>query len=171
MVIVKLVLFTFILSASYYLTFIKSKGDVLKRYLSFILIVTFFFAYFFDIHSVLWLTLICALGLILDMKSPIRDKIIVTFIALFIFVIYRVPTDPADFEMYLIEEHAIHCSVVECVEIVEVVNDDMLQMQTTKYAIQGLTFDWYFIFSQGEIILNNETIKAINVAGFWIQEN
>ena len=169
MVIVKLVLFTFILSASYYLTFIKSKGDVLKRYLSFILIVTFFFAYFFDIHSVLWLTLICALGLILDMKSPIKDKIIVTFIALFIFVIYRVPTDPAEFEMYLIEEHAIHCSAGECIEVVEVVNNDMLQMQATNYDIQGLTFHWYLIFSKAEIILNNEKIKAVNIAGFWIQ--
>ncbi|AMQ05564.1 hypothetical protein [Sporosarcina psychrophila] len=60
---------------------------------------------------------------------------------------------------------------MECVEVVEIVNDNKLQMQATKYAIQGLTFDWYFVFSQGQIVLNNENIKAINIAGFWIQIN
>ena len=56
-------------------------------------------------------------------------------------------------------------------ECVEVVNDDMRQMQTTKYAIQYLTFDWYFLIARGELVLNNEKIRAINVAGFWIQIN
>lgn len=117
------------------------------------------------------MTLVCAVGLILHAKSPLKNKIIFLFIGIFVFCMYRVPTNPAEFETYLMEEHAIHCSVVECVEVVEVVNDDMLQMKTTKYAIQGFTFDWYFIFTQGEIILNNETIKAINIAGFWFQVN
>lgn len=171
MVIVNLAFFIFILIASIYILFIKSKNDVLKRYLSFIIINSFFFFSIFDIKSVLWITLICAIGLILHTKSPIKDKVIFIFIVIFIFVIYRVPTSPAEFETYLIEEHAIHCSVVECVEVVEIVNDNKLQMQATKYAIQGLTFDWYFVFSQGQIVLNNENIKAINIAGFWIQIN
>ncbi|WP_203248049.1 hypothetical protein [Sporosarcina beigongshangi] len=168
MVIVKLLFFMCIFITSFYKLFIKSKNDVLVRYVVFIMIISFFFFFIFNVKSVLWITLICAFGLILHTKSPLKSKIIFLFIGIFVFCMYRVPTNPAEFETYLMEEHAIHCSVVECVEVVEVMNDDMLQMQTTKYTIQGLTFDWYFIFSQGEIILNNETIKAINIAGFWI---
>ncbi len=171
MVIVNLALFMFIFIVSFYKLFIKSKKGVLGRFIAFIMVISFFFYYIFDVKSVLWMTLICAFGLILHTKSPLKNKIIFLFIVIFVFCIYRVPTNPAEFETYLMEEHAIHCSVVECVEVVEVVNDDMLQMKTTKYAIQGFAFDWYFIFAQGEIILNNETIKAINVAGFWIQVN
>lgn len=171
MLIVNLAFFIFILIASIYILFIKSKNDVLKRYLSFIIINSFFFFSIFDIKSVLWITLICAIGLILHTKSPIKDQAIFIFIVIFIFVIYRVPASPAEFETYLIEEHAIHCSAVECIEVVEVVNDNKLQMQATKYAIQGLTFDWYFVFAQGQIVLNKENIRAINIAGFWIQIN
>ncbi|AMQ05563.1 hypothetical protein AZE41_06335 [Sporosarcina psychrophila] len=98
MVIVNLAFFIFILIASIYILFIKSKNDVLKRYLSFIIINSFFFFSIFDIKSVLWITLIFAIGLISHTKSPIKDKVIFIFIVIFIFVIYRVPTSPAEFE-------------------------------------------------------------------------
>ena len=169
MIIGNLAFFIFILIASIYIFFIKSKSSVLERYLSFVMVNSFFLVLIFDIQSALWITLISAFGLILDIKSPIRDKIIVTFIVIFLFVSLRVPTNPAEFETYLIEEHGIHCSALECLELVEVVSDDMRQMQATNYSIQDLNLDWHFFYAQGEIRLNNKSIKAINVAGFWFQ--
>ena len=173
MVIVNLVFFMVILITTTIYNFrVESKGYILERYLSFIMINSFFFFYIFEIKSVLWISLICAVGLILGAKLIIRDKIIYLFIAILFFAGYRVPVITAEFETYLIEKHGIHCSAIECVELVEVETEVMRQMQATNYSIQSLYLDSHFFFAQGEIILNNKndrTIKAINIAGFWFQ--
>ena len=109
---------------------------------------SFYLVFIFDFISVLWITLICAIGLILEAKLIIRDKIIYLFIAILIFAIYRVPIISAEFETYLIEEHGIHCSALECVELVEVETELMRQMQATTYSIESLYLDWHFFFAR-----------------------
>ncbi len=164
----------YILISLIYILVKKAKSeDILERYLYFIMITSFAFVFIFKIEiEILWITLICAIGLLLHAKSPIKNKVILLVFAVFVFAVFRVPTHPsAEFEQYLIDKHGIYCSALDCVEVVEVEDEDMRQMQTTKYAIQGLSSDWYFIYARNELVLDNKTIKVINIAGFWIQLN
>ncbi|WP_025783466.1 hypothetical protein [Sporosarcina sp. D27] len=81
--------------------------------------------------------------------------------------VYRVPLSSEEFDDYLKATYGIECLVTECVEVVKIVSEDTMELQTNEYSLQGYSFNWYFVFSKGEIELYDKSIKAVNVMGFW----
>jgi hypothetical protein len=163
-------LFGFIFCFLFFIFFTKGQGEFLQRYLSFLVVTSSFFVMVFDTIGVTWLTLLCAVGLIIHARFSTKKTIFFSLLAVILFAVYRVPANPYDFETgFLQEMENIHCSVNKCVEVKEVVIQDNLQIQTDTYMIQDFSFEWYVVFAAGEIQFDNRTMKAINIAGFSIQ--
>lgn len=80
MIITKIVILTIILVASFIMIVKKMKTDIIIKYLSFVLLISFFVFRLFYLESALWVMLICAIGLILNMKLTFIKKTILIFI-------------------------------------------------------------------------------------------
>lgn len=160
--------FVLIFVCAVYIFFIKGQGEFLQRYLSFLVITSFFFAVIFDVMWVTWLTLLCAIGLLIHLKLSAKKTIVFILFAVIYFAIYRVPTNPNDFETFLQDEQKIICAGNTCVKVKEVIVQGHLQIQTNTYTINEFSFKWYTVFAVGEAKIDSQVIRAINIAGYWI---
>ncbi|REB07132.1 hypothetical protein DVB69_09760 [Sporosarcina sp. BI001-red] len=167
MVLLQLTFLIVVLIASYFVIAKKMKADLLSRYLLFVLINSFFFFKIFHEQSALWVTLICAIGLVLNTKLLIIKKVVLILVTGIVVSVYRVPFSSAEFDDYVKGAYGIECVGSECVKVKKVVREDTMKLQTNEYSIQGYSFHWYYVFSRGELTLNDKSIKAINVMGFW----
>lgn len=167
LVILQFTFFSVVLAISFFVIVKKMKTDFLTRYLLFILISSFSLFKIFHEQSALWVTLICTVGLVLNAKLPSLKKVVLILVAGIVVNLYRVPLSSDEFEDYLKETNGIECLGTECVEVVKIVSEDTMELQTKEYSIQGYSYNWYYVFSKGEIEMNDKTIKAVNVMGFW----
>lgn len=167
MIILQFTFFIVVLVIAYFVIVKKMKTDFLAKYLLFILISSFFFFKIFHEQSALWVTLICTVGLVLNAKLPTLKKVVLILVAGIVVSLYRVPFSSDEFDDYLKATYGIECLGTECVEVVKIVSEDTMELQTNEYSIQGYSYNWYSVFSKGEIELNDKSIKAVNVLGFW----
>lgn len=147
------------------------KADFLTKYLLFVLINSFFIYLIFDERFVLTVILICSIGLIFNLTYPFTKKTTLIFIVSVILGILRVPMSSIEFDSYLKETYGIECLGNECVRVEKVINDEDMKLEANKKQTQSYAFNWYYVFSAGEIKLNEKSFRAINIMGFWFPLN
>lgn len=167
MIALEIVLLTIVLVTSFFMISKKMKTDFLIKYLSFVLINSFFIFYLFHYQSALLVLLICAMGLILTMKATVIKKSLLILLVGIGVSLYRVPLSSAEFDDYVKDTYGIECLTSECVEVIKIEDGNKVELKMNEYTIQGYSFNWYYIFSKGELMLNDKSIKAVNVMGLW----
>ncbi|KHF39442.1 hypothetical protein [Halalkalibacter okhensis] len=184
---------TVILSLSVYNIYIKNKNEwesvrkefneksiqSIIQFLLFGAINSFFGGYIFGIEWLYWITLYSVLAIVLcfEMISSKKTRRVGFVIAiLIVFSIFRVPTNAASFDHFINSKEAYQCiSSWQCVKIVKnVTADDMLEVLPEVVQVKDRSYNWYFFFSKGFILLENskgdeEELRGVNVAGYWFE--
>lgn len=156
---------------SFFMILKKMRADFLTKYVVFVLFNSFFYFAFFHEKSALWVTLICAIGLIMNTNFPRVKKTVLIVMSGILIGLWCVPLSSGEFDTYLSDSWGIQCLGSECVEVAKVDSKNAVELQKYESFIHNYTFDWYFVFAVGEIELNNKSIKAINIMGLWIPLN
>ncbi|MDV6377876.1 hypothetical protein ORD22_06320 [Sporosarcina sp. GW1-11] len=168
MVVINILFFIFVVVVYFFTLFFDKTTDFLTRYLMFVLVVSFYFVWIVQIKSVLWLTLACAIGLILNSSVSIIKKFLLVVVSVLFVFFYRVPVLTSDFTDYVYEEYGLYCESVECVQISQ---SDSAHLQANIKKIEFLDFNSNFFWATGEIQTEDQSIKAANIMGFWFPMN
>ncbi len=171
MALINYAFFIFSSLLSFFMIMKKMKADFLTKYLLFVLINSFFIYLIFDERFVLTVILICSIGLIFNLNYPFTKKTTLILIVSVILGILRVPMSSIEFDSYLKETYGIECLGNECVRVEKVINDEDMKLEANKKQTQSYAFNWYYVFSAGEIKLNEKSFRAINIMGFWFPLN
>lgn len=124
-----------------------------------------------------WLYLIAlysVIGILVSERelNTVKKIVIVMFI-LFLFSIYRVPTDDSFKDYISSKDMYQYMRDYECVKITsKTTHDSQLETVVEILRIKGRSFEWELFYAKGSLTLENsegeiEELRGINVAGFW----
>ncbi|SIT88574.1 hypothetical protein [Edaphobacillus lindanitolerans] len=168
MLLIKGLLFCAVFIAALFIFKGKQPVGQLQCYIAFCLIVSLAAIILLDMDQAAWIVLVCAIALILEGDTPTKKKASYTAVAILVFAMYGVPTSEQEFEAYLEKEHRLYCTGAECVKVEKVREGEKLRVEAERKIVSDFVFHSYFIFAEGEVHLDKQKIRAVNIAGFWI---
>lgn len=190
-IVVKSIFMFIILVGSFYSIYIKDSmknadhdlsddsAKSITKLLSFGVLNFYFLGSIFEIETFTILSMYSILILVIGLKPKQKKTLLKTgiiVIVLLAFVFYRVPKTSSSFEQYISSKEEIECKYIpQCVKITYYTDEDnLIQTKAEIVYVKDVSFDWYVLFSKGSIKISDiknqeETIRAINIAGFWME--